>query len=679
MKKVLTMFVLFMFLASFGIAVAQTTISLDGDSTDWAQMPLSATALNNLQDYFPNEVGAIISDRVDVKDVKAVIQGNVFYFFVRFWGGPVWPNLAYTEDVDGVTAVRSRGYYHLNIDLDNNPDTGANTHWYEAHYTPVGYYNSQGLPNTDAVGSEGYLEFGIQNEWSAPKGDGHYKQISYASYDISEVDYHTGLGNEADICNMEVVNPDSNDAMMWNGARPNDVTPDDSSRYFWAGHAWGEDFLEYGIELTPQIEYWQAKGMNYYAPGDTIGIAAFIETPIDDWGVDVAPRGAVVVPQIPERPSTITFDGNDDDWAGQPVLTTALDNLQDYFPNEVGAIVSDRVDVKEVKSFIENDMFYFLIRFWGGPVWPNHAYTEDVDGVTAVRNRGYYHLNIDLDNDPDTGANTHWYEAHFTPVGYYNSQGLPNTDAVGSEGYLEFGIQNEWSAPKGDGHYKQISYAYYDISEVDYHTGLGNEADVAGFDTVDPDSASAMHKSGYMPNGVTPENLDLVYAGHAWGPDFLEYGVDITALREYWQAKGMNYLAPGDTIGVAAFIETPIDDWGVDVSPRGAVVVPGGTGVASRPSTAPMSFELKNNYPNPFNPETHIDYVVPNNENVTLAIFNTLGQKVRTLVDGNIPSGSHSVSWDGTNDMGNHVTSGVYFYSLKTSNQVITKRMILLQ
>ena len=73
-----------MFLAYFGLAFAQTTISLDGDSTDWAPLPLNATALNKLQDYFPNEVGAIISDRVDVKDVKAVIQGEVFYFFIRF-------------------------------------------------------------------------------------------------------------------------------------------------------------------------------------------------------------------------------------------------------------------------------------------------------------------------------------------------------------------------------------------------------------------------------------------------------------------------------------------------------------------------------------------------------------------------------------------------------------------
>ena len=226
MKKVLTMLTLFVVLASFGLTFAQTTISLDADSSDWAAQPVLATALNNLQDYFPNEVGAIISDRVDVKDVKAVIQGNVFYFFIRFWGGPVWPNIAYTEEVDGVTAVRSRGYYHLNIDLDNNPDTGANTHWYEAHYTPVGYYNSQGLPNTDAIGSDGYLEFGIQNRWSPPKEDGTYKQVSYSTYDISDVDYHTGLGDEADISSVACPNPDSLDAMMWQGCGINEITGD---------------------------------------------------------------------------------------------------------------------------------------------------------------------------------------------------------------------------------------------------------------------------------------------------------------------------------------------------------------------------------------------------------------------------------------------------------------------
>ena len=678
MKKVMILFVVTLFFAALGTSFAQVTIAIDGDSTDWAQIPVAATALNNLPDYFPDEVGAITSDRVDIKTVKAVIQGNMFFFFIRFQGGPVWPNKAYEEDFNGTPVVRSRGYYHLNIDLDNNPDTGANTHWYEAHYTPVGYYNSQGLPNTDAIGSDGYLEFGIQNRWSPPKEDGTYKQVSYASYDISDVDYHTGLGDEQDISNVAVQNPDSSDAMMWQGCGINEITGD-STRYFWAGHAWGYDFLEYGTELTQQIEYWHAKGMDYFAPGDTIGIAGFIETPIDGWGVDVSPRGVVVVPEIPMRPSTITFDGQDDDWADQPVLATALDNLPDYFPDEVGAITSDRVDIKTVKAFIENDMFYWKIQFQGGPVWPNHAYEEVFNDTAVVRSRGYYHLNIDLDNNPDTGANTHWYEAHYTPVGYYNSQGLPNMDAIGSDGYLEFGIQNRWSPPKEDGTYKQVSYAYYDISDVDYHTGLGDEADIAHFEVVDPDSMSATHFSGYMRNDIVPEDLNFYYAGHAWGPDFLEYGVNIKPMREYWAAKGFNYLAPGDTIGVAGFIETPIDGWGVDVSPRGEFVVGAGTGVASRDVEAPRSFELGNNYPNPFNPDTHIQYYVPRNANVTLEVFNALGQKVRTLVDGNITSGNHAVTWNGRNESGELVSSGLYFYTLKSADLQITKRMVFLQ
>ncbi|MCG8607451.1 S8 family serine peptidase, partial [bacterium] len=93
----------------------------------------------------------------------------------------------------------------------------------------------------------------------------------------------------------------------------------------------------------------------------------------------------------------------------------------------------------------------------------------------------------------------------------------------------------------------------------------------------------------------------------------------------------------------------------------------------------PDSYALKPNYPNPFNPSTTIEYDLPNNEHVILAVYNTLGQLVRTLVDAEQPAGGHRINWDGTNQGGRPVSTGVYFYSLRTENFSKTLKMILMR
>jgi len=90
-------------------------------------------------------------------------------------------------------------------------------------------------------------------------------------------------------------------------------------------------------------------------------------------------------------------------------------------------------------------------------------------------------------------------------------------------------------------------------------------------------------------------------------------------------------------------------------------------------------YNLSNNYPNPFNPTTVIEYTVPKAGKVTIAIYDVLGRKVRTLVEQNLTPGKYSAMWDGTNDAGERVTSGVYFYQLNAENAVITKKMTFMK
>ena len=95
--------------------------------------------------------------------------------------------------------------------------------------------------------------------------------------------------------------------------------------------------------------------------------------------------------------------------------------------------------------------------------------------------------------------------------------------------------------------------------------------------------------------------------------------------------------------------------------------------------TMPVSFELLQNYPNPFNPETNISFSLPEQTDVTLEIFNILGKKVRILIDEPFAAGRHAVVWDGRNDNGAEVASGVYLYRMQTETIHQTKKMLFLK
>jgi hypothetical protein len=95
--------------------------------------------------------------------------------------------------------------------------------------------------------------------------------------------------------------------------------------------------------------------------------------------------------------------------------------------------------------------------------------------------------------------------------------------------------------------------------------------------------------------------------------------------------------------------------------------------------TIPETWALYPNYPNPFNAGTVIRYDLPHASDVTLDIYNILGQRMATLVDGREEAGSHMVSWDGRSRTGRTVASGVYFYRLVANGQVAMKKMTLLR
>ncbi len=95
-------------------------------------------------------------------------------------------------------------------------------------------------------------------------------------------------------------------------------------------------------------------------------------------------------------------------------------------------------------------------------------------------------------------------------------------------------------------------------------------------------------------------------------------------------------------------------------------------------SALPDQFELGANYPNPFNPSTIIPYQLPASMHVRLDVFNLLGQRIATLVDGEQPAGFHIAAWDATDAAGRAVGAGVYLYRLSGSRGQVTRRMLLI-
>jgi len=93
----------------------------------------------------------------------------------------------------------------------------------------------------------------------------------------------------------------------------------------------------------------------------------------------------------------------------------------------------------------------------------------------------------------------------------------------------------------------------------------------------------------------------------------------------------------------------------------------------------PNRFELKGNYPNPFNPSTSIAYSIDLNSNVNVTVYSLLGEEIATLFAGDVTPGTHEVRWNGVDNAGVAVASGVYIYRVEANNQALTGKMMLLK
>jgi hypothetical protein len=189
-----------------------------------------------------------------------------------------------------------------------------------------------------------------------------------------------------------------------------------------------------------------------------------------------------------------------------------------------------------------------------------------------------------------------------------------------------------------------------------------------------------------------------VEVGYCGTPDFA-YGVYVSGSYAYvadWDAglRVISVTDPANPVEVG-YYDTPSYAEGVYVSGSYAYVAdgdagliilqytnPNGIGDDSGNSTPlPRSFALLQNYPNPFNPVTTIRVEVPAGETFrsSLVVYDLRGRRVRTLLDGPLGPGNHLFTWDGRDDRGEDVPSGVYIYRVSRADRVLSRKMLLMK
>src|SRR5512140_45386 len=303
-------------------------------------------------------------------------------------------------------------------------------------------------------------------------------------------------------------------------------------------------------------------------------------------------------------------------------------------------------------------------------------------------------------------AGQDWNTGVGVPTGWY--YWLPPIG--GNDGRLDAGFENtlltteaahsgthslKFSLPAGrrsqDGFVGTIRRTFSDLGVPDLKPGDSLKVSVwLKASGLQPDSAAK--NPGSWGVGLTPQFFATVdpNAGYSGvGPDSVFKFPSVTSFD--WTQYSTTFYVPKDSFTTTGNNKGPVNSVEIRLHVYSTFVgtvyfddvtftrIAGTTSVEPVADGIPKVYELSNNYPNPFNPSTMIQYAVPRASNVSLIIYNILGQQVRTLVDQPHTAGRYTVSWDGRDNLGHVVGSGVYFYRLIAGETTIVKKMLMLK
>jgi Secretion system C-terminal sorting domain/FG-GAP-like repeat len=244
----------------------------------------------------------------------------------------------------------------------------------------------------------------------------------------------------------------------------------------------------------------------------------------------------------------------------------------------------------------------------------------------------------------------------------------------------------------GDGIPDLIIDHYYEDSTEHVHFGSVNGIDtIPSFYLTDPDTTRAGVGVGGTAFNIGDFNNDgyddFILTGATYYSFSLNFGGPHLSNRNPYGLRGLlegEVYFPTKAIGCGDQNGDGVDDFvaianAYTPQDMGYVLIFLGdptkvTGVNTKAAGKPETFQLFQNYPNPFNPTTTISYQIPKDGRVTIKIFDIIGREVTTLVDEFKPSGRYTVRFDAS-----HLSSGIYFYSLRSGSYSVVKKMSLIK
>lgn len=299
-----------------------------------------------------------------------------------------------------------------------------------------------------------------------------------------------------------------------------------------------------------------------------------------------------------------------------------------------------------------------------------------VDSVKAplFGSPGMVNVHLSWQDVPDNCSGTWFYE-----IARDDSVIATDTSRVAQHSFIDRGIET-------NADFLSLEWQIYAVDSVGNRQEVANGCNVP-FSVSAPDSAWCADDTTFCwsPAHSSADELDISY--FVEGARFVSlFGNALTNVTAGpLDTLCYNFLVPWDSIfwrvkARAGDVESAWSDtFFCDLTDNGLMTTLGLNGV----ELLPQEFALHQNYPNPFNPTTTIRYAIPVSEDggahVVLEIFNIAGQRVRTLVDAEQKPSNYSVTWDGLDDNGKRVGSGIYVYRIRTNNFVASQRMILVK
>lgn len=223
---------------------------------------------------------------------------------------------------------------------------------------------------------------------------------------------------------------------------------------------------------------------------------------------------------------------------------------------------------------------------------------------------------------------------------------------------------------------KQSSFVIvgYTASKVTYTSASMSGYSIDNLAPLAPAIAVQSGSSVVLIDMNAPTDADFKYFAIYRGisPDFIPSGTPLGTTAE------VQYTDASVTIGATYYYKASAFDFSGNESKYSnevSVIVSN----VSNELGVPKEFALRQNHPNPFNPTTAISYELPNAAHVKISVYNALGMKVATLVDGEQNAGYQSVTWNGKDDAGVSVASGIYLYKMDAGSMSFTRKMILMK